>query len=77
MKKDACIYCGKPWISHKGVAGVCEDLQACISAMKAVYTWASFDLEHAGEYKTTLTPESVQALFKRTFKKIGVMKAHE
>jgi hypothetical protein len=67
-KQDKCPSCGVEYTDHQGLIGTCRDLQACISALKVIHTWAAFQDGFA------LDPQHTEALTRRTLEKIGIMR---
>jgi hypothetical protein len=68
MTKDKCKACGVAWDEHKGIEGTCKDLQACLSALKVIHTWAAYDCEHG---YMALLPEHVRDLVNRTLNDVA------
>ncbi|MFH1952552.1 MAG: hypothetical protein ABIL06_13145 [Pseudomonadota bacterium] len=62
---DFCRSCRTPWSDHLGLVDTCRDLQAALSALRVISTWASF------QDGSELVPGHVESLIKRTLEKIG------
>lgn len=42
LPSTACSACGVEWVDHLGISGTCKKLEDARSALRVIYTWASF-----------------------------------
>ena len=70
MGASQCQSCGKLWEDHYGTEITCKHLQACVSVLKAIHTWAAYDQDHGYQ---ALIPDHVISLIERKFDEIGVV----